>query len=88
MKNNSTEIILQFHISLIQENGKKGKHKAKDKKTSNIEYIISILILLYVDNATVPFKNRNGMIKGLKIIDNIMSKLELTIRKGADRKKV
>ena len=57
------------------------------KKTSNIEYIISISILLYVDNFAVPFENRNDVIKGLKTIENIMLKFGLTIHKVAGRKK-
>ena len=90
MQLNALEIQKQFHknnIAIPQmyktKNGKMAKHKVKDENSSNIECIISILILLYVDDAAVPFENRNNMIKGIKIIDNIMSKFGLTIHKGA-----
>ena len=55
------------------------KHKANDETPPNIKYLINILILLYVDDASVNFENRNDMIKGLKNIDIIMSKFGLTI---------
>ena len=48
--------------------------------------MINILILLYVNDASVPFENRNDMIKDLKIIYTIMLKSILTIHIGAGGK--
>ena len=82
----SQEIILQSLKCIKQRMGKWENTKPIMKKIPNIKYIINILILLYVNDAAVPFENRNNMIKGLEIIDRIVSKFSFLIHKGAGEK--
>ena len=77
--------ILKINYSTAPNTNIKYNKLLKSIKDNEILQIV-IYIILYIDDSSFPFNNRDYMILGTKIYINIIVKFELTMHTGKNNK--